>query len=151
MQHVRRFEMVEEPGLEQNSVIARIRGLDHVTFTVTDLDRSVAWYQRLFDVQSTREGWSGATLLSMKDGFVVGLKVHSRTGQGDRFDPTRVGLDHIAWWVESRDQLEGWLRRAVDMGAENSGIVVAPDGLYLNVKDPDGTALEFYTPSPGSA
>jgi glyoxylase I family protein len=143
--------VVEEPRLDQDSAIPRIRGLDHVTFTVTDLERSVAWYQRLFDVPSTREGWSGATLLSMEDGFVIGLKVHSRTAQGDRFDPTRVGLDHIAWWVESRGQLEAWLRRTEEMGAENSGIVERPDGFYLNVKDPDGTALEFYVPTSGSA
>jgi catechol-2,3-dioxygenase len=127
------------------------RGLDHITFTVTDLDRSVAWYQRLFDVPSTREGWSGTTLLSLEDGFVIGLKVHPRTKQEDRFDPTRVGLDHVSWWVESRDELETWMRRAEELGAQSSGIVAAPDGLYLNVKDPDGTALEFYVPASESA
>lgn len=127
------------------------RGLDHITFTVTDLDRSVAWYQRLFDVPSMREGWSGTTLLALEDGFVIGLKVHPRTQQEDRFDPTRVGLDHVSWWVDSRDELEAWLRRAEELGAQSSGIMEAPDGLYLNVKDPDGTALEFYVPASGSA
>jgi glyoxylase I family protein len=143
--------MEGEERLGQDIAMPRVRGLDHVTFTVTDLDRSVTWYRRLFDVPTTRVGWSGATLLSLEDGFVIGLKVHPRTAAGDRFDPTRVGLDHIAWWVESRVQLEAWLRRAEELEAENSGIVAAPDGLYLNLKDPDGTALEFYAPPSGSA
>jgi glyoxylase I family protein len=134
--------------------IPKSRGLDHVTFTVTDLDRSVDWYRRLFDAQSVsskREGQTGTELVSLENGFVIGLKVQSGAEREDRFDPTRVGLDHIAWWVDSREELEAWLRRADEMGAENSGIVAAPDGLYLNVKDPDGTALEFYVPTSGSA
>jgi glyoxylase I family protein len=143
----------DRPRLKE-SAIPRNRGLDHVTFTVTDLDRSVAWYRRLFDarnVSATREGPTGTELLTLEDGFVIGLKVHARTERKDRFDPTRVGLDHIAWWADSRDELESWQRRAEELGAENSGIVAAPDGLYLNVKDPDGTALEFYVPTSGSA
>jgi glyoxylase I family protein len=134
--------------------IPKSRGLDHVTFTVTDLDRSVDWYRRLFNAQSmasTREGRTGTELVALENGFVIGLKVHPRTAREDRFEPARVGLDHIAWWVDSRDELEAWLRRAEEMGAENSGIVETPDGLYLNVKDPDGTALEFYVPTSGSA
>ncbi len=102
-------------------------------------------------MSARREGPTGTELLSLEDGFVIGLIVHHRTEQEDRFDPSRVGLDHIAWWVGSRDELEAWLRRAEELGVENSGIVAAPDGIYLNVKDPDGTALEFYVPASGSA
>jgi glyoxylase I family protein len=85
--------------------------------------------------------------VSLESGFVIGLKRHPGTSPNDRFDPTRVGLDHLSWWVGSPDELEDWRRHVVELGAENSGIVTATDGLYLNVKDPDGTALEFYVPT----
>jgi hypothetical protein len=86
----------------------------------------------------------------MEDGFVIGLRIHSGTAHGDRFDRTRGGLDHIAWWAQSREQLEALLRRAKEMSAENSGIAAAPGGLFLSVKDPDGTALEYLFPTSAS-
>lgn len=57
------------------------------------------------------------------------------------FDPTHVGLDHFAFAVESRDELDRWAERLDDLGIEHSGAIEIPPGAILNFKDPDGIAL----------
>lgn len=62
-------------------------------------------------------------------------------GSEGSFDPTRVGLDHFAFSVESRANLDGWVDRLDELGIEHSGAIEVPPGAILNLKDPDGIAL----------
>ena len=42
---------------------------------------------------------------------MFGFRTHGSTGTEDRFDPARVGLDHIGFHVSDREQFESWLAR----------------------------------------
>jgi catechol-2,3-dioxygenase len=73
----------------------------------------------------------------------VGLVQHDpRTEQS--FDPTIVGLDHLAFTVGSRADLDAWAQRLEERGILHSGAIDVPPGATLNFKDPDGVALSLF-------
>jgi catechol 2,3-dioxygenase-like lactoylglutathione lyase family enzyme len=69
------------------------------------------------------------------------------TPPGDRFNPSRVGLDHVALGCAD----EGELKRVADAlkaaGVENTGIKLDETlgKRYVAFKDPDKIAWEFYS------
>jgi catechol 2,3-dioxygenase-like lactoylglutathione lyase family enzyme len=102
----------------------------HIALTVQDLDRSVAWYSRLFDappvVQDRHDGYRFAAWLEP----AVGLHQFEQPN-GTRFDEHVSGLDHLAFNCENsrrarslgtapqRNRRRAWrdLRRVVRLGA----------------------------------
>ena len=88
-----------------------IAGLDHISLTVRDLDRSAAWYSELFGFtkvgQVPDDGQSGAKVLLYHPAskLVLGLSQHQRN-PGEPFSEFRTGLDHLALAASSREDLE---------------------------------------------
>jgi catechol 2,3-dioxygenase-like lactoylglutathione lyase family enzyme len=125
-----------------------LQNVSHVAFTVTDLERSKEWYTKVLGWQAIYDGEEDGIVYSLgmlpNVGIFVGLRQHSG-GSGDTFDPGRTGLDHIAFGVHSRDDLEEWQERFEDMGVTYTPIVDVPYGHVLNFKDPDNIALEIFT------
>jgi glyoxylase I family protein len=60
------------------------------------------------------------------------------------FDPTVTGLDHCAFTVDRREDLDAWVQRLDDHGVAHSGVIDVPPGAILNFKDPDGIALAIF-------
>jgi len=120
----------------------------HVTLTVTDLGRSIDWYERVLGMTKVadREGptWNRA-LMRSEGGLVIGLTAHEGTG-GDRFDERRVGLDHLSIACEGRDEVEAWERHLTELGVEHGDLVDAGYGHVLTSRDPDGIPVEFFAP-----
>ena len=87
----------------------RVTGVSHVALTVTDLRRSRTWYERVLDWSQVFEGdGSGVRFVvgALPTGLLVGLRQYDVADHG-RFDPTRVGLDHLALIVPV-EELGGW-------------------------------------------
>lgn len=123
----------------------------HVAVTVTDLDVSRPWYQRLIGAEAVldedTDGGFHHTVFALGD-TLFGLHQHPDATGDATFDETRVGLDHVAFACADRDALAAWQRRLDELGIEHSGIVDAHYGSGLSFRDPDGIALEFFA-SPG--
>jgi hypothetical protein len=68
---------------------------------------------------------------------------------GDRFDPDRVGLDHLSFGVPGRDDLEQAARLFDEHGVPHGEITtLAGFGIdVLPFADPDGVQLELTAPS----
>ena len=66
----------------------------------------------------------------------------------DRFDADRVGLDHLALTVGSRDDLEAAAQRLAAAGVEHGEVRDLPafGVTILSVQDPDGINLELSAP-----
>jgi glyoxylase I family protein len=123
----------------------RTTGVHHVAIRCTDLARA-----RLFYID--RLGFP--LLLEAPDIFIFGAGQTAfgvrgpaeETTAGDRFDPFRVGLDHIA--LACGDATE--LRRVADAlavaGIETTGVKTDPTlgKDYVAFKDPDGVKWELY-------
>jgi glyoxylase I family protein len=123
-----------------------ITGVTHVALTVRDLGRSKDWYGRVLDWQPVMEGDGDGVSVSvgaLPDGTLIGLRQYDDGGPG-AFDPTRIGLDHLALGVESPEQLTSWQQRFVQLGVTHDAPQETPYGHVLNFKDPDGIALEIY-------
>ena len=121
-------------------------GVSHTALTVTDLDASVAWYQRVFDgaILWQEDQDDHKFVLIFAAPLAIGLHWHSRTPDGDVFDERRVGLDHISFQVPNRAALDDWAKQLDDLDVAHSPVTEAPYGTVLVFRDPDNIQLEFF-------
>lgn len=129
-----------------------LAALHHVALSVSDCEASAAWYARVLDFvplfgedaparRARIMGFPGG-------GYSVGL-VEQRAEDGDErkegrvrtFDPRHIGLDHMAFGVAHRSDLDDWAERLTGLGVGHSGVIDIPVGAILNFVDPDGIAL----------
>jgi glyoxylase I family protein len=120
----------------------------HVAVTVSDLDRSRAWYQRLFGSDPVLDEDTGPFhhVVWLLGGTLLGIHGHSAATSSDPFDERRPGLDHVAFGCANRAELATWEARLNELGIEHGGIVEAHYGAGLSFRDPDNIALEFFAP-----
>ncbi len=125
------------------------KGLSHLGLRVTNLARAKHFYIDTLGCQLVKET-EGVALINAY-GVLIGLQGEdSYSSKSDRFDPFRVGLDHLALAVNDANVLED-LRRELDAaGVRNNGVEEDPDthDLYISFYDPDGIAWELYSVSP---
>jgi catechol 2,3-dioxygenase-like lactoylglutathione lyase family enzyme len=124
-----------------------ISGLSHLTLTVTDVDKSLDWYEQLLGVQKIMEGEEDGiayvTTIHPSSALILGLRRHGSTAD-ERFDESRVGLDHAALGVATRAEMDGWAARLDELGIEHSGVKDVPYGSVITFRDPDNIQLEFF-------
>jgi catechol 2,3-dioxygenase-like lactoylglutathione lyase family enzyme len=129
------------------SGMSTLSGLHHAALTVADLDKSRAWYQDVLGLElafdEAAEGRRACVLILPGSGQAIGLVEHG-PGRRQPFDPTVVGLDHVAFTVGSREGLDDWASRLDAKGVSHSGAIDVPPGAILNFKDPDGIALALF-------
>jgi glyoxylase I family protein len=135
-------------------------GIQHAGLTVTDVEASAAWYERVLGLtrqftephhQSEQDGYAivlGTPNMSLN----VGLD-HHPANTGEAFDPTRTGLDHLCLQVSSVEELHAWADHLDAESVDHSG-VHAMDAMPISLLtfcDPDGIQLELIAfHSPGS-
>lgn len=135
-------------------------GLHHVRITVTDLERSRAFYSEVLGFRVAVESpgnWDDPAVradpeqlyggvIFQTNGMLFGLRPVAPGD--DAFDSDRVGLDHLSFSVASRDQLEE-ARRLLDERKVPHGEVrdLTDFGIaILSFSDPDGVHLELTAP-----
>ena len=119
-------------------------GIGHVAIRVTDLERARAFYVGTLGFEPVHEA-EGLVLVDVNG---VGLGIFGnarRTRKNDRFNPFRVGLDHIALRVNAAD-LDSLKAQLDTAGVPNNGIEddEVLGGRYISFQDPDGIAWELY-------
>lgn len=121
--------------------------LHHVTYSVTDLQRSAAFYQRLFgpcDVADRHgEGWA-RIVLRWPDGLMIAVTRHHATTAAETFDPVRVGIDHIGFGCGSEQEVRDWAARFDELGVPHGPVEQTPQAVVVTGRDPDNIPVEFY-------
>jgi glyoxylase I family protein len=128
-----------------------IKGIHHLGLTVRDVDASAAWYEQVlgFERAGRYESPDGARrkVFLRHPGFGVRLGLTEHHGATDEgFDETRVGLDHLAFAVTDRHELDGWTARLAAAAITHSPIAPAnsiPGAFVLVLRDPDNIQLEL--------
>lgn len=123
--------------------------IDHIALTVTDLAVSLGFYEDVLGLSpdaTLDDGPFVRRLLQVPGGMHLGLTQHHRDS-GQPFDPTTPGLDHLAFACDSRDELVSWAEHLDALGVEHGGVQDAAYGSALSFTDPDGNALELFTPA----
>ena len=134
--------------------------IHHLRLTVTDLERSREFYTELLgfvvavespppDDPSAAEVFKilfGGVVMA-RGNLIMGLR--PMAAADDRFDPDRVGLDHLSFSVPSRDDLEQAMRLFDERGVAHGQIATLPSfGIdVLPFEDPDGVQLELTAPA----
>jgi len=120
----------------------------HVAVTVSDLDRSVEWYGRLFGAKPVLDEDTGAVpARRLGGGRHPGWAAPvPDLVSADSFSERRPGLDHIAFGCADRAELDTWASRLDELGISHGGIVDAGYGSGVSFRDPDNIALEFFAP-----
>lgn len=124
-----------------------LTGFHHLALTVRDLDASTAWYESLFDLDTVMDepGSERRARVYRLRGTSVMLGLTEHAGNdGSGFRPDRTGLDHAAFSVSSRDDVDAWAARLDRAGIEHSGRIDIPVGAILNFPDPDGIQLSIF-------
>lgn len=126
-----------------------LTGVNHITLTVTDLDRSRRWYESVLGLRILNHEEVGefrmVVLGDPMSGTVLALTQHAGRGEG-RFDERRPGLDHLSFTVAGKDQLREWGAHLERMGVDHSPMAEDPFGLVLVFRDPDDIQLELFAP-----
>lgn len=129
--------------------------LHHIALTVTDVDASVAWYERVFGtsfrMDAPHPGGVGKLLADDEWQLIIVLHHHD-TNERERFVETRTGLDHVGFMLADRRELEAWqvhlekqgVKRstAADHPLTQSPIADESYGSVLVFRDPDNIQLE---------
>jgi catechol 2,3-dioxygenase-like lactoylglutathione lyase family enzyme len=121
-------------------------GIDHVSLTVCDLDRSQHFYVTVLDFVPVLDVGYGRILMHPDTGFTLSLMKHEGARGGD-FTELTTGLDHLGMTAASRADLEEWERRFDELGVTYTPIRDMEFGFHLNFRDPDNIALELSAPN----
>lgn len=134
-------------------------GYSHIRLTVTDIDRSRAFYERVFGFtvayeappqdadQATKDALGflfGGVIYSFGAGNMLGLRPVA--AGGDAFNEDRVGLDHLAFRLSSRADLDAAAAVLDELGVAHAGLKDLGMMWILEFRDPDGVALELTAP-----
>ncbi len=133
----------------------------HVRLTVSDIERSREFYDRVFGwdaaidtsslvgepgVTEDPERFYGGVVYAMPGGTLLGLRPVAPEEQG--FDSTRTGLDHLSFLLDSRDDLVAAHQALEEAGVTHGEIIdLEAAGLsILSFQDPDDINLELTAP-----
>ncbi|MBA2447295.1 MAG: VOC family protein [Chloroflexi bacterium] len=122
-------------------------GVHHLRFTVSDLDRSIAFYTDVLGFELRIR--FGPNSVFLHDGTVgLGLNTpwHELSPEEERFDEARVGLDHVGFRVASADDVHKAAEHLDAHGIAHSEVKPGriPDSLLVVFRDPDNIQLEYY-------
>jgi glyoxylase I family protein len=134
-------------------------GFAHVRLTVTDIERSRAFYDQVFGwptavdaqehagepgVEDDPQRFYGGVVYQTPQGTLFGL----RPVGSDTFDAGRTGLDHVSFTVASRDALVQAASALSEAGIEHGEVIDLDDaGLaILSFQDPDDINVELTAP-----
>ena len=137
--------------------------IHHLRLTVCDVQRSREFYTNLLGFQVVAESpppgdpaaeevfrvlFGGVVMI--RGNLLMGLRPMAPSG--DRFDPDRVGLDHLSFGVASHEDLEQAVRLLDEQGVRHGEITSLPSfGIdVLPFEDPDGVQLELTAPMAGA-
>jgi len=120
-------------------------GIHHLKLPVTDLDRSLAWYQDHLGYEVMTE--------FVEEGVRMGVALTHPNGGPDlalRCDPDRAraaaGFDYFSIGVPGQEPIDALAAHFTDREVPHDGVHRTPVGwVLLGVHDPDGHAVRFYT------
>lgn len=121
-----------------------------VKLPVTDLQRSVAWYLSVLDLELAAEfvehgALRGAALIERNSGYVIALR--DREACAGR--PDLAGFDAFAIQAESVAALRQLAAHCDRLGVAHGGVLDLGEwGANLDIPDPDGTVIRVLANNP---
>jgi catechol 2,3-dioxygenase-like lactoylglutathione lyase family enzyme len=130
-------------------------GVAHVRLTVTDITRSRSFYERVFgwpvalEVPDDADDATRKQLEFLYGGVIYDLGntlVGLRPVATDSFDENRVGLDHLAFSLADKDELDAAAAHLDAIGVRHEPVKDIGLMYIMEFRDPDNIALELTAP-----
>ncbi len=137
-------------------------GLSHVQLRVADVGASAQWYAAALGLERHLEDLdTGYVALRHRESRIVVVLTATPDAEDRRGGRSGVGtettdggggsLDHLAFAVPDGDALSAWADHLTEMGVAHHGVVLENGNPSLQLRDPDGTAIELVAPGPSRA
>ena len=119
----------------------KIDRIDHLNITVADIDRSIAWYERVLGLRSERMGEGRAALLFGNQKIHLDL-AGATAMSGEKRQPAHICFITETPAAEIAAQVEG-SGVPIRMQGPRAGAVGTIQSVYID--DPDGHSIEIAT------
>jgi glyoxylase I family protein len=141
--------------VSEASAAPGVTGIHHFSPTVSDVEASAQWYERVFGLTripvpfphyGAEDAGHAVVLMDPGSGMVIGLHHHD-ANPGQAFHESRTGLDHIAFGVAEHSDLDAWASWLDGLGIKHSGVIDTTNPMPYSVvvfRDPDGIPLEIF-------
>ena len=127
-------------------VAAPLTGLSHVQLNVADPGASAAWYTVALGLEPfAADPDLGFVALTHRGAHLVVVLNRRPAGPVDHGAGV---LDHLAFAVTDGRSLEAWAEHLTAVGIDHPGVVPENGNPSLQLRDPDGTAVELVAPRP---
>ncbi len=126
---------------QTSSMESPITGFSHLQMNVRDLAASQAWFETVLGMEAFVEL---DDTVALKHGPSRLVLVLSQRSVGEGLSP----LDHLAFAVPDGDTLEAWADELTARGIAHDGVVLELGKPSLQLRDPDGNAIELVAPAP---
>jgi catechol 2,3-dioxygenase-like lactoylglutathione lyase family enzyme len=141
-----------DPGVR--STVSPVTGLSHLQLNVSDVAVSAEWYTAVLGLEPyARDPDVGYVALRHRTGRMV-IVLTSAPASGAPIGPRSAvpgpgiagTLDHVAFAVPDGDALRAWAGHLTTIGIEHAGVVLEGGNPSLQLRDPDGLAVELVAP-----
>jgi catechol 2,3-dioxygenase len=121
----------------------RPKHLGHVNIYVRNAARSREWYEQVLGLHTYhfREGWAAFMSADKDKSHEVALMQVGDDAPGP--ERGRVGLNHMAWMMESLDDLKDAYLRLKALNVSIDAVVDHGLSLGIYLRDPDGNGVEI--------
>ncbi len=133
--------------VDESGEAAPIIGLSHVQLNVSDVAASAAWYSTVLGLRPFADDPDiGYVALQHRGARFVVVLTKALTANGAAVGTSGEGLDHLALAVPDGPSLEAWAEHLTKAGIDHHGVVLEGGHPSLQLRDPDGIAIELVAP-----
>ncbi|WP_419211346.1 VOC family protein [Maribacter sp. X9] len=118
--------------------------IHHIVFTISDLTETEQFYTRIFGQALYAN--SNTAMYQVGQTMLIFIQKEHKNQLSTKFDPSNIGLDHVAFGVKNLSELEEVEKVLNEKEIKNSGIHIddssKKEKIWLN--DPSNIRIEFY-------
>jgi glyoxylase I family protein len=123
-------------------------GLSHVQLLVSDLSASAAWYSDTLGLEPYVEDVDNGYIALRHRAAKIVIVLTSAAPHAESDAGLATGrLDHIAFAVADEDALRRWADHLTSIGIAHQGVLFELGKPSLQLRDPDGIAIELVAPA----
>lgn len=126
---------------------APITGLSHVQLLVSDIAASARWYSTVLGLVPYAEAPDiGYVALKHREARLVVVLTQGPSPSCRLPGSAGEVLDHLAFAASDGDSLTDWAEHLSEQGIDHAGVVLENGHPSLQLRDPDGVAIELVAP-----